>query len=260
MTSSYATASLLCLACLVAVVRGGECLIVADEQEAMHVLAASLKAQGGVASKVVDQKGLPTDLSGFPAIFMYVHGGLTSKTEHALIDYTRAGGRLVILHHGLASARANNPDWLAFTGMYIAPRNHPTYPWRVVGNTTHTLVNLNPGHYITSHNVTYDREVEYVSSDAPSRPAKFPALDLPKTEVFLNQHFTDGREKTVLFGFLCKDGDQTIMQDRSGWLKPSEKGWIVYLQPGHSPEDFKNRNFVQIILNCLTWRTPSESP
>jgi hypothetical protein len=248
---------LICLACLVAVARGGECLIVADEQEAMHALAASLRSQGGVESKVVDQKGLPPDLADRPAIFMYVHGGLKAATERALIAYTRAGGRLVILHHGLASARRNNPDWLAFTGMHIAPRNHPTHPWRVVGNTTHTLVNLQPKHYITSHKVTYDRTVEYTSSDSPAQPAEFPALDLPDTEVFLNQHFTDGREKTVLFGFLCRDGDRTIMQDRSGWLKPSEKGWIFYLQPGHRAEDFKNKNYVQIILNCLTWENPS---
>jgi len=245
---------LTCLVALVAVARSGEILIVADEQEAMHALAASLRAQGGIESTMVGQKGLPADLAGFPTIFMYVHGGLKAKTEHALIAYTRAGGRLIILHHGLASARAKNPDWLAFTGMYIAPRNHPTHPWRVVGNTTHTLVNLHPQHYITSHKVTYDRTVEYQSSDSPSRPAKLPALDLPDTEVFLNQHFTDGREKTVLFGFMCQDGDKTIMQDRSGWYKPAGKGHIFYLQPGHRAEDFKNRNYVQIILNCLTWK------
>ena len=67
------------------------------------------------------------------------------------------------------AAKIKNPAWMQFCGMYIAPRNDPNHPWKVLGNTTHTLVNLQPRHYVTSHNVVYDRLVEYRSSDAPSR-------------------------------------------------------------------------------------------
>ena len=229
-------------------------LIVADEPKPMDALAGFLRSRGKYEVRYVDQKDLPADLSQYAGVFMYVHGRMTRRTEKRLIDYTQAGGRMIILHHGVASARVRNPAWLRLTGIYIAPRNDPKHPWRVVGNTTHTLVNLNPRHYITSHKVQYDRTVEYQSSDSPSRPATYPALDLHNTEVFLNQHFTDGREKTVLFGFRCADGGKIIMQDRSGWLKPAGKGWVFYFQPGHCESDFRNRNYCQIILNCLTWK------
>ena len=229
-------------------------LIVADEWKPMHVLADFLRTRGKRHVTCADQKDLPPNLAGFQAVFMYLHGPMTDKTETALVHYAQRGGRLVILHHGIASARRNNPKWMRLTGMYIAPSNDPAYPWKVLGNTTHTLVNLQPRHYITSHNVKYDRLVEYRSSDAPSRPAKCPALDLKNTEVFLNQHFTDGREKTVLFGFrVDAGGGKTIMQDRAGWYKPAAKGWVFYLQPGHCVSDFQHPAYRQIILNCLTW-------
>ena len=123
-------------------------------------------------------------------------------------------------------------------------------------NTTFTLVNLNPGHFITSHNVEYNRRVVYRSSDAPSQPRTFDAIDFKDTEVFLNQQFTDGRTKTVLFGFSCTDPQtgQTHNQDRGGWYKRANKGWVFYFQPGHTVADFENPVYRQIILNSLIWK------
>lgn len=234
----------------------GKVLIVADEWGPMEPLTGYLRQTAGYAVESVDQKKLPKDLGAFAGVFMYVHGRLSEPASQAMIAYTQGGGRLVILHHGIASGKVRTPSWMAFTGMHIAPRDDPNHPWKVLGNTTHTLVNLRPGHYVTSHRVRYDRRVTYLSSDAPSRPVKLPAIDLPRTEIFLNQHFTDGRAKTVLFGFLADPGEgkRAIMQDRSGWYKPAGKGWVFYLQPGHAAADFQNGPFRQILWNCLTWR------
>jgi len=232
----------------------GRLLIVADEWKPMEALGAFLRARGTYEVECVEQDALPPALSSYAAIFMYIHGRMHRPCEKALVAYAEGGGRLIILHHGVASARLQNPDWLRLTGIHIPPRDHPTHPWRVIGNTTHTLVNLAPGHYITTHKVTYGREVEYASPERPDLRGTFPAIDLKKTEVFLNQQFTDGNAKTVLFGFRCTDGGKVIMQDRSGWYKPAGKGWVFYLQPGHCESDFKNPNYCQIILNCLTWK------
>jgi hypothetical protein len=214
-----------------------------------------LRREGGFDIRRIDQKDLGGDLRACHAVFMYIHGPFDAAAEKVLIEYVTGGGRLVVLHHGIASARVRNPDWLRMAGVAISPRDDPKHPWRVIGQTTHTLVNLQPGHYITSHNVTYGRTVEYVSSDAPGPAVKRPALDLPNTEVFVNQQFTDDPRKTVLFGSMCIDPQtgQTIMQDRGGWYKPAGSGWLFYLQPGHAESDFRERNYCQIILNCLTW-------
>ena len=229
-------------------------LIVADEWKQMHVLADLLRTHG-YEVQCVEQNSLESDLSQYAGVFMYIHRTFEPHDEKALIDYAKNGGRLIVLHHGIASGKVENPEWLRFTGIYIAPNDDLNHPWRVVRGT-HTLVNLQPNHYIASHNVKYDRMIDYQSSDSPSLPHKYPALDLHDTEVFLNQHFTDGREKTVLFGFRCRDEEtrKEIMQDRSGWYKPVWKGWLFYLQPGHSESDFRNRNYAQILLNCLGWK------
>lgn len=229
-------------------------LIVADEWEPMQVLSDHLQAEGNCSVTCIEQSGPDLALAQFEAIFVYVHRALEAHVEDALIDYTLDGGRLIVLHHAIASAKVANPKWLDFLGIYIAPRDDPEHPWRVVDGT-HTVVNLQPNHYITSHQVTYDRVVKYVPSDGPSISKEYPAFDLENTEVFLNQHFTDGREKTVLFGFRIADPEssQVYMQDRSGWYKRSSQGWIFYLQPGHPASDFADQNFGQIVLNCLRW-------
>jgi len=235
--------------------QGPAVLIVADEWKPMDALAEFLRAEGGCRVQGVDQKDLPADLASFHAVIQYIHGAMTPATEKALVAYATGGGRLIALHHAVASARVRNPEWLRLMGIHIAPRDDPKWPWRVLGETTHTLVNLRPGHYITSHKVRYDQEVEYTPSDAPSAPQKCPAIDLPNTEAFLNQQFTDGREKTVLFGFRAADPKtgEVFMQDRAGWYKPAGKGWVFYLQPGHAEADFRNRAYAQIVLNCLAW-------
>ena len=120
----------------------GRLLIVADDWKPMHVLGAFLRVRGRYEVKCVEQDDLPPTLSSYAAVFMYIHGRMHRPCEKALINYATGGGRLIILHHGIASARLQNPDWLRLTGIHIPPRDHPTHPWRVIGNTTHTLVNL----------------------------------------------------------------------------------------------------------------------
>ena len=233
-----------------------ELMIVADEWDPMHALASSLTSSGLVVVHAVEEQALPADLAPYDAVVMYIHRVMDVKVEQALIRYGLQGGRLIILHHGLASAKLQNPQWMQFTGMHLEPRDALQHAWRVIGGVTHTLVNLNPWHYITSHRVAYPRKIEYQPSEALSMPGVFPALDLPDTEVFLNQQFTDGREKTVLFGTHCVDPEtnRPVMQDRGGWYRPAGDGWIFYLQPGHSEADFHNAAYCQIILNCITWR------
>ena len=230
-------------------------LVVTDEWKPMEALAEFLRGEGQYSVECVAQSGPDPDLGQFEAVFVYVHSIMEAHVEEALIDYVLDGGRLIVFHHTIASAKVANPDWLRFVGIHIAPRDDPHYPWLVVQGT-HTLVNLAPGHYITTHGVDYDRMIEYRSSDAPSVSSAYPALDLPETEVFLNQHFADGRAKTVLFGFRVTHPEtgKVIMQDRSGWYKPAGKGWLFYLQPGHAASDFRHRAFGQIILNCLHWK------
>lgn len=228
-------------------------LVIADEWEQMLPLQACLESNGYKVTSVEDTD-VPDDLSSYHAVFMYVHKVVEQQCVDGLIRFTKLGGRLIVLHHGIASAKLKNPDWLEFVGIHIEPKDAPNNPWTLMVDVTHHFVNLNPRHYITFNNVAYPGMTEYTSGDAPSQTRKYTSITFEHTEFFKNQHFADGREKTVLFGTKCETADgEVVVQDRGGWVKPSGNGWICYFQPGHLPEDFEQPAYQQILLNCLTW-------
>jgi hypothetical protein len=225
-------------------------LIIADEWPQMDTLAARLDEYADYDIQKAGQDQIDFDLSAFDFVFMYIHKPLLEDAEKALIDFARGGGSLIVLHHGIASAKMQNPAWLDFLGVELFPRDHHQYPWGVIGQTTHTMVNLYPGHFITTNGIRYDKNIPYHSEYDTIYHGIYPAFDLPDTEIFLNQRFKDDHIK-VLFGFRNADGSR--MQPTSGWYKQSGRGSIFYYQAGHSVSDFENPNFVKILLNTLEW-------
>jgi len=229
--------------------------IVSDDLEPLEPLVTFLRNQPLIGTvHTFGEDRLPADLSRYRGVFMYIHPTLQPGTADKLINYTQAGGRMIIPHHGIASSKTRNPDWLDFVGIRIAPRDAPDRPWRVVADTTHTFVDLCPEHYITSHGVVYsDKQLFSAGADAPE--TLLPALRFADTEVFVNQQHMTGRNKTILFGSHCiePDSGHVICQPDTGWMEPIENGWIFYFQPGHRPQDFQHPAYRQILLNCLTW-------
>lgn len=237
-------------------------LIVMDEREQMEAVARYLKQKGGLESTIVDQKTLPADWSGFAAVIGYIHGALLEPTETKIIEYTRAGGRYVCLHHSISSGKAKNKYYFDFAGVHLEGTEQAREPAPLGGHYAWregialTVVNLNPSHYIVSHDVAWPDKTSYRPSDGPSVEREYPSFTLGHAEVYLNHQFTDGREKTVLLGYKYLDDRNGIlfMQDREGWLKPSGKGHIVYLQMGHSTQEFEHPAVAQMILNAVSWR------
>ena len=236
-------------------------LIVHDELPQMEVLSKILHEKGGLDVTLVEQSALPEDWSDYRAVSGYIHRVLEVPTEKAVIVYTENGGRYIALHHSISSKKAANEFYFDFLGVRLdnpkAAKN-PVMPGEGYGwreEVTLTLVNLNPTHYITSHNVTWGEEIPYTSSDQPGVEALYPSISLHESEVYLNHKFTDGREKTVLFGlkFFDDRNGQMFMQDRAGWLKKYGKGEVIYFMPGHSASDFENDRFAQMILNAIAW-------
>jgi hypothetical protein len=226
-------------------------LIVADEWPQMDALAARLEKFADCDIQKAEQDEMDFDLSEFDFVFMYVHKPIDQDAEKAFIDYTKGGGSLIVLHHGIASSKMQNPAWLEFLGIELYPRDHPEFPWGVIGQTTHTMVNLYPGHFITTNGIRYDKTIPFHSEYDTIFQGVYQAFDLPDTEIFLNQRLKDDQIK-VLFGFISADGSRR--QPTSGWYKQSGKGRIFYYQAGHSVTDFENPNFIRILLNSLEWQ------
>lgn len=150
--------------------------LVHDDPSPMEALALGLRRYG-LEVRLLDQeafKGLKEDKSA-AAIFMYVHGTFDPEVERRLIRYTEDGGRLIVLHHGAASGKVVSKGWLPFLGLRIITATAPDQAWSVLRGEFQ-LVNLNAGHYVTSHAVAYDRKITYTPSDTPSAQQQLPAI------------------------------------------------------------------------------------
>lgn len=231
-------------------------LIIADEWPQMDLMAKKIMENDHSLIQKSEQDQIASDLSGFDFVFMYVHKPLYHHAEQILINYATEGGSLIVLHHGIASAKMQNPAWLGFLGIQLFPRDHQQYPWGVLSDTTHTMVNLFPGHFITGNGIHYEKRIPFYSEYDTIYRGVYEAFDLRHTEIFLNQHFT-GERHNILFGFSTADGSR--MQPTSGWYKKTGKGWVFYYQAGHSITDFENQNFMRILLNTLQWYPESDT-
>lgn len=240
-------------------------LIVQDELPAVKVLAKFLSSAGNLNVEIVTQDSLPAKFSDCKAVIYYIHMKLFENAEKAIVDYTKNGGKFICLHHSISSGKANNKYYFKFLGIQL---DHPElspnpvkpgegYGWFHDGDKgiSFSLVNLNPDSYITSHNVNWDEEIMYKSSDEPSVMETYRAITLKNTEAYMNHKFTDGREKTVLCGIKFYDprNNELFMQDRAVWYKKYGKGIIYYFMPGHSVSDYENKNIAQMILNAINY-------
>lgn len=210
-------------------------LVVQDEMPTVEVLAKFLSHNGKLEVEIVDQAHLPTDMSVYRAVIGYIHGNLEVLTEK--------GGRYICLHHSISSGKAQNKYYFDFLGIQLDHpefSRHPVKPGEGYGwfhdgdnGIMFLLANLNPYHYITNHNINWGQPISYISSDGPAIEALYPSISLPKTEVYMNHKFTDGREKMVLCGLKYYDNrnGEIFMQDRAVWLKPYGKGTMFTLCP-----------------------------
>lgn len=241
--------------CCDAAQAAGKVLIVADEMPQMELLVQILKTKANTNAELVHQRDVHGDITGYEAVFAFVHGALLETAEKPMVDYTNNGGKLIVIHHSISWARAKNKYWFPFLGMRLTPPGDPDKgEYKYIAPVTLTIVNLAPGNYITSHDVKYPGKTMYKSSDLGTPEQEYPSFTLKDTEVYINHQFIDGTDKTILMGFKWQDPatGKIWMQDRSGWEKKSGKGWIIYLQPGHNITDFEDPTYSQIILNALT--------
>ena len=233
----------------------GEVLIVADEFPAMEHVAAKLKAEEGLNSRVVWQTNLPPDLSVFSAVVVYIHLRLNEPAEKAFVAYAQAGGKLVVLHHSISSGKRKNRQWFNFLGVALTEGDVNTGGYKWIEGITQQIVNLAPDHYITTHKVNYPEQIGF-KTDADTAERTLPGFTLRESEVYLNHTLADNQNRTHLLGFKFTDKNtgRTYMQSHAGWIKPSGNGWIVYLQPGHDLHDLTNPCFERIVVNAVVWK------
>jgi hypothetical protein len=231
-------------------------LIVQDELPQMEFLARLLSEKCGYETDVKTQSEMPAEISGYKAVIVYIHGRLFEEAEKAFIAYAKGGGKLILLHHSISSGKRQNKFWFDFLGVKLPEGEWEKGGYKWIEPVGQTVVNINPGHYITSKEVKYEGKTSFQSDKV--KAGGYPCFRLKaNSEVYLNHKFSDGDEKTLLLGFIYEGegaGGRKVMQNTSGWLKKAGNGWLIYLQPGHLLEDFKCEAYQQIILNAIRWK------
>jgi hypothetical protein len=232
-------------------------LIVADEFPAMEVLAAKLKSEEHINSKIVSQKELPENLSAFEAVAVYIHKDLSEPAENAFIAYALGGGKLVLLHHSISSGKRKNAHWFSFLGVALPEGEvaHGGYKW--IEGVSLDLVNLNPNHFIMTNKVSYPEHIAYKPANTSATQGDLPGFKLEESEVYLN-HVLD-LSRTLLMGlkFTDEKTGTVYMQSHAGWIKTAGKGTVIYLMPGHTKRDFENPTYSRIVLNAFAYKALS---
>jgi len=233
---------------------GAEVLIVADEFPAMEVVAGKLKSEEQIPSKLISQKELPASLAPYQAVIVYIHGALSEKAEEAFIDYTRAGGKLVLLHHSISSGKRKNAHWFSFLGVSLPEGDLANGGYKWIEGVAFDLLNLQPNHFIMANKVVYPEQVSCTNFAAVPGERRLAGFRLEHTEVYLNHKHIEPR--TLLMGLKYVDAPsgKTYLHEQAGWLKPAGKGSIIYFMPGHTKEDFENAVYGRIVLNAVIYR------
>lgn len=222
-------------------------LVVADEIPAMEVLCRALKAGAGLDCTIVKQPEMPKDLSGYRAVAVYVHRNLDENVEKASIAYAQGGGKLVLLHHTISSAKRKNREWFPFLGIELPQGDVSAGGYKWLDPVEWELVNLAPGNPITTRGVKYPARTSYKGKQRG-------AIPLAHSEVYLNHVFKEPR--TILLGLKYRDekSGKTYEQDTGGWSKPAGKGTVLYFMAGHSTAEFENPAYAQILVNAFAAR------
>jgi len=231
-----------------------EALIVADEFPAMEWLASTLKTHEGISSRVVAQTTLPPQLAGFSAVIVYIHGNLGARTEQALIDHTRAGGKLIVLHHSISSGKRKNAQWFKFLGVALPEGDVDQGGYKWIEPVTLDIVKLAPDHFITTNQVSYPSRIGWRADGAGTGEESLPGFTLRESEVYLNHVLTEPRTQLLGFKYTDVKSGQVWRQGHAGWVKAADRGWIVYLLPGHSVKDFEQPAYARIVLNAVVWK------
>lgn len=244
-----------CAALMLAVASArADVLMVADEFPAMQILAAKLKAEEHLESKIISQKELPARLSDYSAVIVYIHKALDPAPERAFIKYAQEGGKLIVLHHSISSGKRTNDLWLSFLGVSLPTGDVTNGGYKWVEPATIDVVNLNPAHFITTHKVQYPSKLEFSTPSAGRESNSLPGFQLPDSEAYLNQVHTGPH--TLLLGLSYRYPVSGVLyqQTTAGWLKQVEKGMVIYLMPGHRKEDFEDSTYSRIVLNAVIFQ------
>ena len=184
----------------------------------------------------------------------HLAGGLRGAVGDYAAGTPSDGGKLIVLHHSISSGKRKNAQWFKFLGVALPEGdvNQGGYKW--IEPVTLDLVKLAPDHFITTNQVSYPTRIGWRAGGAGEGETFLPGFTLHESEVYLNHVLTEPRTQLLGFRYTDAKSGQVWRQPHAGWLKRVDRGWIVYLLPGHSLKDFEQPAYARIVLNAVIWK------
>jgi hypothetical protein len=223
-------------------------LIVADEIPAMEVLAKQLQTRNGAASTITTQDKLPAELSAYPVVMVYIHKSIGEPAEKAFIAYAKSGGKLFLLHHSISSGKRENKEWFPFLDISLPNKPYAEGGYKYFDPADFDVVNLAPGHFITTNKVTFPETIDFEGKQTPAFAAK-------ETEVYLNHVFSGPRTTLLGIKYTDKTTGKIYEQPTAAWYRPAGQGMVFYFMVGHKASDWDNPIYAQIVANAVTFAT-----
>ena len=223
-------------------------LIVCDEVPPMKVLARQLKERIHVKTTITSQTEMPSDLSAYATVIVYIHKTMNDPVETALIAYAKAGGKLLLIHHSISSEQRLNRYWLPFLQVLLPTGGLDIGGYKYFAPATFQMVNLAPSEYITTHAVTYKERVPFRWNDGDR---EYPGFTMTDTEVDVNHVFIGPRTTLLGLKYTEPTSGRLFMQTHAGWYKTTEKGMVIYFATGYKIGDFENPTYAQILTNAV---------
>ncbi len=214
---------------------GPNVLIVVDEVPPMAVLGRQLHEQIRARFTIARQEQMPSALSAFGAVFVYIHNQLNEDAERAFIAYAEGGGTLILLHHSISSHKRSNKYWFPFLGVTLPVGDLESGGYQYFDPAVFEAIKLNA-----------------LGKEAPGAT---PAFVLEGTEVYIN-HVLAG-PRTFLLGLRWKDPKtgKEYLQHTAGWRRKTGKGEVYYFMAGHRAVDFEDRIYARMLADAVPGHT-----
>ncbi len=220
-----------------------------------ELLAAKLKTLTGLDADVVSPATLPEKPQPYAAVLVYTHLIIPDEMEAALIAYTKPGGKLIVIHHGISRVKQRNKNGLPFLGAPLATGKPVVQGgYNNMTNVNVDVVNLALDNWVTTHDVPWDKRISYMLTSAPSaKEEELPGTRLNQSELFLGHNLLPAPQKTLLLGFklIGPETGRTYMADTMGWHERVENGQVYYFMFGHYGYDFENKALMQVLANAV---------
>lgn len=215
-----------------------------------------------------DPTSTSTYLSSFDVVVFYKHwaNGMTAPLQNALLDFVDSGKGMIAIHHGLYN---QSPAKDILVNAFEVHSDSSDWDSRDPDNGSFALLNLNPGHFVSSYHLNYnptpnDDAIPAAPSASNENPWGAPTVNLTD-EIYTNTSylpsasFGEGTGQiNILFAndYLTALG-QTKTAGSVKTYNPSADdsvGRLGYFQLGERPENYQTDSFYgQVLRNAVYW-------